>query len=341
VAGEVKFLSSSRGARIAYGVQGTGPPLVVVPPWTSHLVAQTLLPGTADFHDALSRRHTLVLYDRWGTGLSDRDRDDCSLAADMEVLSDVADHLKLRRFALFGPSHGGPVAVAFAHRFPRRVSHLVIYGTRASALTHGETWAALRDLMLANWPVASQSIAAVATHGGDPAEIAAFAGMLQAAATPEMTVALQDAAIQDDMFAVLGELRVPTLVLHRRDDPLVSAEDATRIAARIPGARLEMLEGEAHAHVVGDVRAVADRIMAFTGGGGRGPSAQLSAREGEVVELVAEGCTNAEVAERLTLSVRTVERHLLNAYTKLGVRGRTEAVARWRGREGDALSRPT
>lgn len=330
--GEVKFLRSSRGARIAYGVLGRGPPLIVVPPWTSHLVAQAALSGTAAFHESLSRSHTLVLYDRWGTGLSDRDRDDCSLSADVEVLGDVAAHLRLRRFALFGPSHGGPVAVAFAHRFPRGVSHLVIYGTRASALTRGETWAALRELMLANWPVASQSIAAVATRGGDPREITAFAGVLQAAATAEMAVALQDAAIQDDMFALLSELRVPTLVLHRRDDALVSAEDATRIAARIPRARLEILEGEAHAHVVGDVGAVAARIVAFVGGAGRGPSAQLSMREGEVLELVVEGCTNAEVAERLTLSVRTVERHLLNAYTKLGVRGRTEAAARWRGR---------
>jgi DNA-binding CsgD family transcriptional regulator len=109
----------------------------------------------------------------------------------------------------------------------------------------------------------------------------------------------------------------------------VSPEAARHLAIAIPGSRLELVEGDAHLYTVGDVTALAERIVAFTAGADRGGSAQLSAREAEVLQLVAEGCTNAEAAERLVLSVRTVERHLLNAYAKLGVRGRAEAIARW------------
>ncbi|MEJ7771942.1 MAG: alpha/beta fold hydrolase [Geodermatophilaceae bacterium] len=338
--GEVRFARAGSGARIAYTVRGNGPPLVIVPPWTTHLVAQAGLSGHARFHAALEAQHTVVLYDRWGTGLSDRRRTDFSLAGDVQILEDLVDHLRLRRFAMLGPSHGGPVAAAFTCHFPRRVSHLSLYGARSSGLTGGPTWTALRELMLVNWPVATRSIAAVATKGGDLGDVDAFAALLQAAATPEMTVALQDAALQGPVYADLGRLAQPTLVLHRRGDSLVSAEAASRIAGSIPGARLEVLAGEAHVHTVGDVDTLVDRILAFTAGSGTHPSAQLSDREAEVLGLVVEGYRNAEVAECLVLSVRTVERHLLNAYVKLGVRGRTEAAARWRGRDSGGSPPP-
>ena len=328
------------GARIAYATEGSGPALVLVPPWTTHLGVQASLSGHRPFHARLSQDHTVILYDRWGTGLSERYRTDFSLRADVQVLRDVVDHLKLRRFSLIGPSHGGPVAVAFASEEPRRVSHLVLYGSRASALTSGDTWQALRALMLANWAVAARSIASVATQGGDPADVVAFAELLTVSASPETTVALQDAAIHDDMTPLLANLRVPTLVLHRRDDALVSCDEAVRLAGQIPGCRLELVPGEAHVHYVGDAGFLAERIVAFTAGARGGRSAQLSGREAEVLDLVADGCTNAEVAARLVLSVRTVERHLLNAYTKLGVRGRTEAAARWRNQPNPSPSRP-
>ena len=214
------------------------------------------------------------------------------------------------------------------------MSHLVLYGSRASALTSGETWQALRALILANWTVAARSIASVATQGGASGDVEAFAELLTVSASPETTVAFQDAAIDNDITHSLATLRVPTLVLHRRDDALVSCDEAVRLAGRIPGCHLELVPGEAHVHCVGDAGSLAERIVAFTAGTGGGRSAQLSLREAEVLDLVADGHTNAEVAARLVLSVRTVERHLLNAYTKLGVRGRTEAAARWRNQPG-------
>lgn len=337
---DVRFFVSQRGARIAYATEGNGPALVTIPPWATHLTGEAELPGYDAFHGVLATRHTVVRYDRWGTGLSDRDRTDFSADADLKVLAELVDHLQLRRFALLGPSHAGPLAAVYAHREPRRVSHLVLYGSRASALSTGETWSALRSLILANWPVAARSIAAVAARGSDPDDVERFAELFMMAASPATLVALQDAALNEDVTPLLSKIRVPTLVLHRRNDALVSSDEAVKLAGRIPGARLELVEGEAHIHSLGDSRSLAERICAFTAGSDRSGAAQLSSREAEVLELVAGGQTNVEVAERLVLSVRTVERHLLNAYIKLGARGRTDAVRLWIGGR-DKSSSPT
>lgn len=105
---QARFFTATNGARIGYAVLGSGPPLVFVPPWTSHLEALWALDGHRRFCERLAERHTLVLYDRWGCGLSDRARTDPSLDADVAVLVDVITHLRLRRVALFGPSAGGP-----------------------------------------------------------------------------------------------------------------------------------------------------------------------------------------------------------------------------------------
>lgn len=326
----VSFVQSQVGARIAYTVEGHGPPLIIVPPWITHLGAVTAMSGYRQFNDLLGAQHTVVHYDRWGTGLSDRDRADFSLEAEVQVLTDLADHLDYRRFALMGPSRGGPVAVAVAHREARRVSHLILYGTGAGPLHDGTTWQPLRDLIRANWPAATRAIAALSTPGCNGRDVEAFAALMRAAATPEMTIALRDASQLQDATDLLDKIATPTLVMCRWGDPFVSPETARRLAGTIKGAKLEMLDGEAHLYTVGDVAAIANRINAFTGGAaGGGRSAQLTARETEVLRLVAAGCTNSAVADRLVLSVRTVERHLLNIYSKLGVRGRTEAMAHW------------
>lgn len=331
MAGEVRFVRSASGARIAYTTVGSGPPLIVVPAWLTHLEVITRLSGYRRFHEVVGRHHTVVLYDRWGTGLSDRNRDDFSLDADVQVVIDLADHLRFRRFAILGPSHGGTAAAAVARYDPSRVSHLVVYGTRVVSLTDRQTWPAMRALILANWDVATRAVAASIATGAGSDDLEVLIELIRESVAPDMAVALQDAALDydvtDEMF---GGIHVPTLVLARRGDPLVSVGETRGLARAIPGARLELVEGDTHVHLIGEVDVLAERITAFTAGALGGPSAQLSAREAEVLQLVAAGATNAEIARQLVLSIRTVERHLFNAYAKLGVRGRVEAAARWR-----------
>ena len=328
VFGRVRFFQSRVGARIAFATAGTGPPLLMLPPWACHLEAMELLSGTRPTLEVLARQHTLIWYDRWGTGLSDRAREDFSVDADLQVLEDLVQHLHLRRAAVFSPSHGGPMAIDLALRHPALVSHLVLYATSARALIDSATWPALRDLIFADWAMARRAVAAVVVDGASRSDLDAFEDLMDRAATPEMMVALQDMAMRHDMRDRLGDLRVPTLVLHRRGDGALPVEEGRALAAAIPDAVFEVLEGDAHVNFVGDSVGVAERVVAFTAGAsGTCPTTQLTAREREVLELIASGSSNSEAADHLVLSVRTVERHLLNAYRKLGVRSRAEAAA--------------
>lgn len=326
----VRFFRARTGAQIAYTVEGSGPPLIICPAWFGHLEAATALSGYAAYDEVVTARHTVIRYDRWGTGLSDRDRDDYGLQSDAHVLLDLIDHLALRRLALFGPSHGGSVAMIVAAAVPRRVSHLVLYGTgaRPKELVDASTWQPLRSLMQANWWAATRTIAALSTTGCEDTDVTAFATYMTASVTAEAAVALYDTAVALGSVCVVSDLRVPTLVLSRWGDPYVTPERARALAGDVPGAQLEMLPGQAHPYTLGDSRLVAERMVAFTAASERSDwSAPLTEREAEVVGLVAEGRSNSAVADRLHLSVRTVERHLLNSYTKLGVHGRHEAVA--------------
>ncbi|MGQ0575528.1 MAG: alpha/beta fold hydrolase [Pseudonocardia sp.] len=323
----VRFLATSTGARIAFAVLGAGSPLVLVPPWTSHLEALWEIEGHRRLCTRLAEQHTVVMYDRWGCGLSDRARDDLSQDADVQVLADLVAHLKLRRVALYGPSAGGHVALRYADRHPRTVSHLVLFGmTVEGRPARTPTWLALRELILADFPVAARAIAAVLLAGAGTPEQETFARLMLAGSTPEMTVALLNST---DSGEVADRVAVPTLVAIRRGDPLTPPEVSRRLATRMPRAELLLLDGDAHVHYLGDVDAFADAVLAFLARGRApaGPVGTLTGREREVLDLVAAGLTNAAIAERLVLSVRTVERHTLNIYAKLGVRGRAEAVA--------------
>ncbi len=292
--------------------------------------------GARRFCATLAERHTVVLYDRWGCGLSDRAREDLSHDADVQVLADLVAHLGLRRVALYGPSTGGQVALSYADRYPRNVSHLVLFGMSVVSLSGGPTWMALRDLMLADWAVGAQAIAAVLLAGAEQDEQDRFARLMQAGTTAQMAVALLAAAEGRDVGPLADRVRVSTLVASRRGDRLAPPEASRRLAARIPRAELVLLDGDAHVHYLGDVDAFAAVVLAFLGrrrgsidpaAGQGGPVRMLTSRECEVLDPVAAGLTNAVIAERLVLSVRTVERHTLNIYSKLGVRSRAEAVA--------------
>ncbi len=106
-----RFFTTTGGARIAYATLGAGPPFVYLPPFLSHIELMWEAPAYRAFNEALAADFTLVRYDRFGCGLSDRDRDDFSIAVDVDVLAEMVDHLRLRRFALLGFSAGALVAV--------------------------------------------------------------------------------------------------------------------------------------------------------------------------------------------------------------------------------------
>jgi pimeloyl-ACP methyl ester carboxylesterase/DNA-binding CsgD family transcriptional regulator len=343
MAAHTRFFTTTEGVRITYATLGQGPPLVVIPPWLSHLELFWDTPPFRAFNEALARDFTVVLYDRYGCGLSDRDRADFSLDPDIRVLAELVDHLRLRRFALYGVSTGALVAVPYALAQPRRVSHLLLFGIYRKAWTT-EVGAAVRALIRAHWGLGSRALADWFLPGAGGDALAFFARLQREAASAETALALLEAARRTDQLDLFPRLRVPTLVLSRRDDPIAPLETARDMAARIPGARFAALEGDIHIPEFGDAGAVIAAIRAFVdapprrGHGaasdtGAAPTATsptplgLSPREVEVLRLLAGGLSNPAIAARLALSVHTVERHVVNLYTKLGIHGRAEATA--------------
>jgi DNA-binding CsgD family transcriptional regulator len=172
---------------------------------------------------------------------------------------------------------------------------------------------------------------------------------LRESVTPEAARAALEAMGQFDVTALLPRLKAPTLVLHRGDIPWLPVDIARSLAPRIPDARLTVMEGESTAPYLGDAEATASAVDAFLGEDEEGRTARLdarvpgaeqeeppqaraypdnlTAREAEVLNRLAGGKTNNEIAEELRVSARTVERHIANIYAKIGARGRANATA--------------
>ena len=340
---QIQFVLLPGGPRIAYAVFGRGPTLVATPPGADHLAIAWQFPARRALWEGLAQHYTVVVYDRWGTGLSERERTDCTLAADLGVLAGLVDQLKLRRFALFGASGGGPTALAYAARHPQRLSHLILYGTTAGPLPPDPTWAPLQELIRADWPLAARTLAEVWFREATPADLALMGRLFYEAATAETMVAFREARAALDLRDLLPAITTPTLVLQRRGDSVAPAEQVRELAATLPNARYVAVEGTSHFHFLGDVQPLLRVMRDFLGTAAlrravpepNGATAEdgasaldrLSGRELDVLRLLSAGLSTKAIAARLVISGHTVERHAAHIYAKLGARGRTEAIA--------------
>jgi pimeloyl-ACP methyl ester carboxylesterase/DNA-binding CsgD family transcriptional regulator len=340
----IRFCTAPDGVRIAFATHGSGPPIIRASTWLTHLEFDWESPIWRHWLDALGQGHTVVRYDQRGCGLSDRDVENLSLDAFVGDLEAVVDATGADRFALLGVSGGGPVAIAYAARHPDRVSHLILYGSYArgrflQATTPQETEEAeaLVSIVRIGWdrpsPAFRRAFTTMFVPDATPEQMAWFDEMQRMSATGEMAARLRHVRGQIDVTELATGVTVPTLVLHARDDAVASFEEGRRLAGLIPDARFVPLEGRNHI-LLADEPAwpeFVSEIHAFLGTRSvpppPGSSAELSNRELEVLELVAEGSNNEEIAARLYGSVRTVERHLSNIYAKLGVSGKAARAA--------------
>jgi len=353
----IQYAQTADGVSIAFSTLGKGLPLVHTPPGLpfSHIQMEWEDPDWRGWNERLTRGRTLVIYDCRGSGLSDRDVEDYSLEGHLLDLGAVVDRLSLERFALYGQGNSGPVAIAYAARHPERVSHLVLWCSYASPsdFTGSRRMAAgLRTLIDADWELYSETLAHVVYgwSAGEPAR--RYAALIRESLTPDAAKTAYEAIRAFDVTDLLPQVRAPTLVLDRRQAGLPQAAVSRGLASRIPDARLVAVEGESLCMFMDETEAVTRAIDEFLGEGTKGaaqaeplPEADaalvgateprpaeaypdgLTAREAEVLRLIASGQTNSEIAEELVLSVRTVERHIGNIYDKINARGRADATA--------------
>ena len=333
---EIRFLQFGEG-RVAYAVVGDGPPLVAPAWWVSHLELDWADPSYRGLWEAVGQGYSVVSYDRLGVGMSDREvsPDDLTLDSQVALLHAVLDELALERVVLIGGSSGGCPAIAFAARFPERVSRLLLYGAYAdgSAITSPEVRDAIIATVRSHWGLGSRLLAEIFLGEAPSAEQEKLARYQRAAASPETAAALLEFVYEADVRKELEAVRAPTLVVHRRADRAIPFRLGRELAAAIPGATLIPLEGSAHFPWVGDAPSVARAMRSVLAPeaparpAGEPASALLSGREREVLALVAAGLSDQEIADQLVLSRHTVHRHVANIRHKLGRTSRTAAVA--------------
>ncbi len=339
----IRFCRGKDGVRIAYASHGSGPPLLVVSCWLSHLQYDWSSPVWRHFLDDLGSFTTLYRYDERGFGLSDWTVSDFSLDARVADLETLIDEIGLERVSLLGMSGGAPVALAYAARHPDRIERLVVYGGYAigPGPVPSESELAFRAMIRAGWAQEDPIFRRVFTTNFIPQateeQMGWFDELQRMSTSTENALASRVERQVVDLSEELPLIQAPTLVLHARDDRAIPLDRARLLAALVPDARLVILESPNHILLAGEPswRVFLDQVRRFLPGSApatAGPAAHqgvshLSPREREILEFAAAGRDNAEIARALTLSVRTVERHLSNAYLKLGISGRAARAA--------------
>jgi pimeloyl-ACP methyl ester carboxylesterase len=342
---DIRFTRSADGTRLAYASHGDGYPLVRAAHWLTNIERDWQTPVWRPWFDALGSHYRVFRYDSRGCGLSEREASEVSLdllVADLEAVVDAAG---LDRFALFGTSQGGAISIAYAARHPDRVSHLVLLGAfvrgplrRAQTPEQIESIRAQIKLIEVGWgqdhPAFLQLFTSQIFPNATPEQARSFNELQKMSCSPEQASRIVAAYYDLDASAELARVTSPTLVLHARGDVRAPfATEAIYIASSIAGARLVPLETTSHNPLHGEP--AFDRVLAELGAfvpQRRGTAAfpTLTPREHEILELIARGCDNAQIAAHLALSEKTVRNHITNVFDKLGVENRGQAIVRAR-----------
>jgi len=254
---EIQFCVTSDGVQLAYARTGSGPPLVKTGNWMTHLEFDFESPIWRRLYRELSRDHTLIRYDARGNGLSDRDIEEVSQELFVSDLEAIVDAAGLGRFALLGISQGCAVSIAYAVRHPERVTHLVLFGgypvgwaKRARSAAEREQGQAMLTLVRLGWgqenPAFRQLFTSQFIPGGTKEQADWFNELQRISASPEDAVRNLIANGDTDVSALLGQVSVPTLVMHARDDARVPFDQGRRLAAGIRGARFVSLASRNH-----------------------------------------------------------------------------------------------
>jgi pimeloyl-ACP methyl ester carboxylesterase len=262
---------------IAYQVVGEGPlDLIYVPGWISHVELAWEEPTLARFLRRLASFSRLIMFDKRGTGLSDRVPTNKlpTLEERIDDLRAVMDAAGSERPAVFGFSEGGNLSALFAATYPERTSGLVVFGTFAKRIWSPDyPWAPkLEDRkreyerLEREWGELMDLEDYVPSKAGDEPFLRRLATYFRRSASPGAAVALLRMNTQIDIRHVLPTIHVPTLVIHRKDDRDANVEEGRWIARQIPSARFVELSGEDHLPWVGDQDAVVDEIQEFLTG---------------------------------------------------------------------------
>jgi DNA-binding NarL/FixJ family response regulator len=314
----------------------------------SHLNLDLVSPVWSHWLSLLARRNTLIRYDLRGSGMSARENVQFSLDRFVEDFEAVTDAAGLDRFAVFGIAGGASIAIAYAICHPTRVSHLVVHGCDAKGpLAPGlpTDYREQAEMQLKaigmGWsndnPAFRQLFTSLLIPDGTAEHFRSFNEQIRRALPPANAKAIIETIWKLDTGYMAAKLRCPTLVFHSLNDGRIPFEYGKALAELIPNARFIPLESRNHLlleHEPAWHHFVAE-IEDFLPSGSAAHETdltikELTPREREVLEMVAQGLDNHEIAARLGINEKTVRNHATIIFSKLKVTSRAQAVARAR-----------
>jgi pimeloyl-ACP methyl ester carboxylesterase len=269
----------SGDVNIAYQVVGEGPlDLVLVPGWMSNIEVFWEEPLAVRFFERLASFSRLILFDKRGTGLSDRVADVPNLETRMDDVRAVLDAVGSSRAALLGYSEGGPMCLLFAATYPDRTAALIMIGSYARRIwapdypwgTPRQVWDAFADSVIRDWggPVGLEARAPSLAR--DPQFRDWWARNLRLSGSPATARSVLMMNAEIDVRDVLPAIRVPTLILHNVNEQTIPVEAGRHLARHIPNAKYVELPGVDHLPFVGNADAILDEIEEFLTGTRRG-----------------------------------------------------------------------
>jgi len=350
----IRYLRTSDGVKLAWAETGAGPVLLKAANWLTHLEYDWDSPIWRHWLQFFSDHFHFIRHDERGCGMTDWNVGDLSLERWVEDLESVIDAADLREpFTMLGISQGAAICLAYAVRHPERVSHLLLYGAYArGALRQGDAererlYRAVVEVARVGWaednPAFRQLFTSRFIPGASDEQIKWFNDLCRRTTSPTAAAALLEARGAVEVTDLLPQVRTPTLVLHARDDAVTPISEGRLLAAGIRGAQFVELDSRNHIlleHEPAWAR-FREAVLEFMGvaavpSGEDEAFSALSPRERDILALLTEGLSNAEIAERLSISEKTTRNHVSNVFDKLGVWTRAQAIvlARDRGFRG-------
>lgn len=267
-----KYTKSGR-INIAYQVFGSGPiDLVYIPGWVSNIDWMWACPELVSFLEELGKMCRVILFDKRGTGLSDRVIELSTLEERMDDIRAVMDDIGSEKAVLFGHSEGGCVSALFAATYPNRVISMITFGIFAKRRYAPEyPWAptdkerqAVYDMIENSWGSGKMNLESLApTKANDDIFMDWLANYFRSGASPSAAMVLTKMNTEVDIINILDSIKVPSLIMQRKHDIDVKIEEGRFIADRIKGAKFVELEGNDHLFWVGDTSTVLDEMRAF------------------------------------------------------------------------------
>ncbi|MGZ7038857.1 MAG: alpha/beta fold hydrolase [Thermoanaerobaculia bacterium] len=330
--------------KLAWAEAGSGPVLVKAANWMTHLEFEWESPVWQHWLRFFTEHFRYIRYDERGCGLTDWQVPELSMDRWIDDLESVADAANPDGpFLLLGISQGAATCIAYSVRHPERVSRMILYGGYARGNFHRGNPAAaqehrlIREALRIGWgkenPAFRQLFTSRFIPGGTPEQLAWFNELCRRTTSPEVAAEIMEKRAKMDVLDLLDQVRVPTIVIHGNQDNVVPVSEGRLLASRIRDAQFVELDSRNHV-LLQDEPAwprFQEVVLEFCGvpavdGGGEDRFASLSPREREILSLINEGLGNAQIAERLAISEKTVRNHISSVYDKLGVWTRAQAM---------------